>query len=86
MYRSILGDRPGGSGSNPKTWTNGRFTVDEMMVVTCRVCRAWYSMDFEPAIDSEHFDMRTGELCPNNDDNDWMIISVPYREDWEVAY
>lgn len=59
--------------------------MNTMMVVTCKVCRAWYSMDFEYGIDNEHYDMRTGELCSNNDDEHWMILEVPYREDWEYA-
>ena len=56
------------------------------MVATCKVCSAWYSMDFEDSVDSEHYNMRTGKLCSNNNDNLWHIIEVPYREDWEFAH
>lgn len=59
--------------------------MDTMMVATCRDCRAWYSMDFEEAIDDEHFNMRTGRLCPNNDASNWQILEVPYRENWRDA-
>lgn len=59
--------------------------VETMMVVTCRDCRAWYSMDFEEGIDDEHYNMRTGRLCPNNDNSNWDIREVPYREDWRYV-
>ena len=62
-----------------------RIIMDTMMVATCRTCRAWYAMDFEEAISSEHYNARTGRLCDNNEDNDWAIRSVPYREDWQDA-
>lgn len=56
-----------------------------MMVVTCRKCRAWYSMDYEYHLDDHHFNFRTGEECYASD-YDWDIVCVPYREDWPVAY
>ena len=59
--------------------------MDTMMVVTCKECRGWYSMDMEESLDSEHWDMRTGKLCSNNDDNHWYIAVAPYREDWRFA-
>lgn len=43
-------------------------------------------MDFEEGIDNEHFDMRTGRPCANDDDADWTILEVPDREDWENAH
>lgn len=55
-----------------------------MMVVTCRGCRAWYNMDYEPALYDTHFNPRTGEAC-EPDDSDWHIIEVPYRTDWRYA-
>ena len=58
---------------------------DTMMVVTCKKCRAWYSMDFEYPLDDEHFDFKTGEECYASD-NDWDIRTVQYREDWDVVY
>jgi len=58
---------------------------DEMMVVTCLKCRAWYNMDYEYHLDDEHFSPRTGELCVA-DDTDWDIRVVPYREDWRIAH
>lgn len=59
--------------------------MDDMIVATCRDCRAWYAMDFEEGIDNVHYDMRTGELCTNNNDERWMILVVPHREDWDYA-
>ena len=58
---------------------------DTMMVVTCLECRAWYNMDYEPALYDEHFDMRTGKPCVNTDDKMWTIDVVPYRQDWRFA-
>lgn len=54
------------------------------MVVTCTNCRAWYNMDMEEALPSEHFNFRTGEQCVA-EDTDWFIDVVPYREDWYYA-
>jgi hypothetical protein len=51
-----------------------------IMVAMCNKCRGWYSMDMEPSLDDDHFDMRTGEPCINEDD--WFIAVVPDREDW----
>lgn len=56
---------------------------DTMMVVTCKKCRAWYSMDYELPIYDDHFDMRTGQPC--NNEYEWDIQEVPYREDWRYA-
>lgn len=55
-----------------------------MMVVTCRLCRGWYNMDFEYGLPDDHFDMRTGEPCSPGDEN-WYITEVPYREDWKFV-
>lgn len=59
--------------------------MDKMLVVTCRGCRGWYSMDYEEALDSEHYNMRTGRLCPNNNDANWQILEVPNRDDWQYV-
>lgn len=59
--------------------------MDKMLVATCRDCSAWYSMDFEEGIDDHHFDMRSGLDCTNNKGDRWMILEVPYREDWQYA-
>lgn len=56
----------------------------ETMVVTCTKCRAWYNMDMEEGLDNHHFNMRTGELCPSDDDN-WVVDVVPGRDDWQYA-
>lgn len=56
-----------------------------MMVITCRLCRAWYNMDMEPHLADEHFNFATGEPCLAGDD-DWYIIQVAYRDDWAYAY
>lgn len=54
-------------------------------VVTCTKCRAWYNMDMEEALESEHFDFHTGQPCVAGDD-EWMIVEVPDRTDWYTAY
>lgn len=61
-------------------------SIDTMMVATCKVCRAWYNMDMEYGVPNEHWDTRTGKLCRNDDDDDWWIVEVPGRDDWEVAH
>jgi len=58
---------------------------DAMMVVTCKRCRAWYNMDFEPHLDDFHYNPRSGEECNNTDNDGWEIRMVPYREDWRWA-
>lgn len=42
-------------------------------------------MDFEEALDDEHFDMHTGEPCIA-EDNEWFIIEVEDRNEWKYAY
>lgn len=54
-------------------------------VVTCTKCRAWYNMDMEYALESEHFNFQTGEPCVAADD-EWMMVEVPDRTDWQFAY
>lgn len=56
----------------------------EMIVITCRKCRAWYNMDMEEALDDDHFDMHTGEPC-HADDTEWDMSFVSYRDNWRVA-
>lgn len=58
--------------------------MDTTLVVTCLKCRAWYNMDMEEHLDDEHFDFHTGEPCLAEDE-DWYIIEVPYREEWQYA-
>lgn len=56
-----------------------------MTVVTCSKCRAWYNMDFEPHLDDDHFNPRTGEPCHAGDEG-WDLRTVYYRVDWQIAY
>jgi len=41
-------------------------------------------MDFEEALDDEHFDFRTGEPCIAGDD-DWYVETTEHHDDWSVV-
>lgn len=56
--------------------------MSNTLVATCRKCRAWYNMDMEPHMPDEHFDMRTGEPCYNEDD--WYIVETD-NKDWRFV-